>query len=61
MQQKLENTVIPADHMEGMKDATVTIDKVISGTVYIVDYKPTDDGEIIRDHMRLTENKMAAN
>lgn len=44
MQQKLENTVIPADHMEGMKDATVTIDKVISGTVYIVDYKPTDDG-----------------
>ncbi|MDN5811130.1 MAG: YdhK family protein, partial [Tetragenococcus koreensis] len=27
-----------------MKDATVTIDKVISGTVYIVDYKPTDDG-----------------
>lgn len=41
---------LEAGHMEGMMGATSTIDDAQTTTVYMVDYEPTDGGEMIRNH-----------
>lgn len=50
---------IDADHMEGMKDATATIDSAKQTTVYMVDYMPTNDGEEVKNHKWVTESELS--
>lgn len=55
---KGETVVLKADHMDGMEGATATVDAAINGTVYVVDYEPTDGGETVTNHMWMTENEL---
>lgn len=48
---------INADHMEGMKGSTATIDSVKETTVYMVDYISTT-GEKVTNHKWLTESEL---
>lgn len=50
---------LEAKHMEGMEGATATIEDAATTTVYMVDYKPTDGGEVVRNHKWLTEEELA--
>lgn len=49
---------ITADHMEGMNGATATIDSANDTTVYMVDYKPTNGGEEVKNHKWVTEEEI---
>lgn len=51
---------IEADHMEGMKGATATIDSAEQTTVYMVDYMPTNGGEEVKNHKWVTESELSA-
>lgn len=42
--------IIQADHMEGMKGATATIDGAFDTTAYIVSYRPTTGGFPVTNH-----------
>lgn len=55
-----DTVVLEADHMTGMKGATATVDEAIQGTVYVVDYEPADGGEMVMNHMWVTEDEMTA-
>lgn len=55
-----DKVVLEAEHMEGMKGAEATVDNVVKGTVYAVDYTPTTGGERIEDHMWVTGDEMRA-
>lgn len=48
---------INADHMEGMKGSTATIDSAKETTVYMVDYISTT-GEKVTNHKWLTESEL---
>lgn len=50
---------LEAKHMEGMEGATATIEDAVTTTVYMVDYQPTDGGEVVRNHKWLTEEELA--
>ncbi|WP_207941379.1 hypothetical protein DOK78_001139 [Enterococcus sp. DIV2402] len=50
-----DTVVLEAEHMEGMKGANATVDEAIQGTVYVVDYEPADGGEMMMNHMWVTE------
>lgn len=50
---------INADHMEGMKGATATIDSAEETTVYMVDFTSTT-GEQVTNHKWVTENELSA-
>lgn len=52
------NQLLEARHMEGMEGATATIDDAVTSTVYMVDYQPTDGGEVVRNHKWLTEEEL---
>lgn len=52
-------TTINADHMEGMKGATATIDSAEETTVYMVDFTSTT-GEQVTNHKWVTENELSA-
>ncbi|QJC54137.1 YdhK family protein [Paenibacillus albicereus] len=54
-----DEVVLKADHMEGMDGAKATIDSAEPMTVYAVDYQPTDGGEIVKNHMWVTESELA--
>lgn len=43
---------------EGMDGAKAQVDKVIEGTVYVVNYIPTDGGEVVENHMWVTEDEL---
>lgn len=49
---------LEARHMEGMEGATATIDDAVTSTVYMIDYQPTDGGEVVRNHKWLTEEEL---
>ncbi|MGG3467930.1 YdhK family protein [Neobacillus pocheonensis] len=51
---------IEADHMEGMKGATGTIDSAEHTTVYMIDYTPTKGGEKVKNHRWVTESELSA-
>ncbi|QTJ43346.1 YdhK family protein [Dolosigranulum pigrum] len=53
-----EEVTLEARHMEGMEGATATIDDAVTSTVYMVDYQPTDGGEVVRNHKWLTEEEL---
>ncbi|MEH7455261.1 YdhK family protein [Gottfriedia acidiceleris] len=48
-----------ADHMKGMKGAKVTIDSAEHTTVYMIDFKPTNGGETVKNHKWLTESELS--
>ena len=49
---------IEADHMPGMKGATADVDDVKETTVYMVDYKSTDDGKTVKNHKWMTDDEL---
>lgn len=50
---------IEAEHMPGMKGAKAKIDSVEKTTVYMVDYKPTTGGEMVKNHKWVTESELS--
>jgi hypothetical protein len=53
-----DTIVLEANHMDGMKGARATVDEAISGTVYVVDYEPTNGGNMVMNHMWVTEDEI---
>jgi hypothetical protein len=51
---------ITADHMQGMKGATATIESAEPTTVYMVNYLSTTDGEKVTNHKWVTESELSA-
>ncbi|WP_026564845.1 YdhK family protein [Bacillus sp. UNC41MFS5] len=51
---------LEADHMDGMKGATGTIDSAEKTTVYVVDYIPTNGGEKVTNHQWVTESELSS-
>lgn len=51
---------LEADHMPGMKGATADVDDVKETTVYMVDYKSTDDGKTVKNHKWMTDDELKA-
>ena len=49
---------LEADHMPGMKGATADVDDVKETTVYMVDYKSTDDGKTVKNHKWMTDDEL---
>ncbi len=68
VQEELKNTetvanegdtvILNADHMDGMMGAEAKVDKSITGTVYVVNYTPTDGQKEVKNHMWVTEDEM---
>jgi hypothetical protein len=50
---------IEADHMEGMKGSTGTIDSAEKTTVYMIDYTPADGGGKVKNHKWVTESELS--
>ncbi|WP_026566215.1 YdhK family protein [Bacillus sp. UNC41MFS5] len=51
--------ILEADHMEGMKGATGTINSAEQTTVYMIDYTPLDGGEKVTNHKWVTESELS--
>ncbi|ASA23232.1 YdhK family protein [Paenibacillus donghaensis] len=51
--------VIDADHMEGMMGAKATIDSAEQTTVYMLNYTPVGGGELVKNHMWVTEDEIS--
>lgn len=49
---------LEADHMPGMEGATATIEAAVETTVYVINYKPTDGGPIVRNHKWFTGEEL---
>ena len=54
-----DEVVLNAEHMEGMKGATATIDSAEQTTVYMVDYSDTETGEKVTYHKWVTESELS--
>lgn len=50
---------IEADHMEGMKGATATIEDAEQTTVYMIDYMPKNGGKEVKNHKWVTEDELS--
>lgn len=55
-----DEVTLEASHMKGMKSATSTIDTAEQTTVYMVDYKPTTGGDVVKNHKWVTESELSA-
>ncbi|MBD8069284.1 YdhK family protein [Bacillus sp. PS06] len=55
-----DEVLLNAEHMEGMKGATATIDTAKQTTVYMVDFTDTKTGEQITNHMWVTEDELSS-
>ncbi|MEN1968558.1 YdhK family protein [Lentibacillus sp. N15] len=55
-----DEVVLEADHMEGMKGATATIDAAKDTTVYMVSYTDTKTEEKIKNHKWVTEDELSS-
>ncbi|HLR52671.1 MAG TPA: YdhK family protein [Candidatus Avamphibacillus sp.] len=53
-----DEVILEADHMEGMKGATATIDDSEDTTVYMVSYKDTETNEEIQNHKWVVEDEL---
>jgi len=51
--------ILEADHMPGMEGATAVIESVEDTTVYVIDYYPTDGGDVVRNHKWVTDHELA--
>ncbi|MFX3616313.1 MAG: YdhK family protein [Sporolactobacillus sp.] len=49
-----------ANHMQGMRGATGRIDTAQTTTVYIVNYKDTRTGKLVKDHRWVIESELKA-
>lgn len=56
--QKGDQVTLKATHMDGMKGAKATIDDIVTGVAYAVDYTPTTGGDSVKNHMWLTEDEL---
>lgn len=59
------DVVLEADHMEGMKGAEAHIENSEKTTVYMIDYKPTDEDmsmsdKVVKNHKWVTEEELEA-
>ncbi|WP_417168720.1 YdhK family protein [Terrihalobacillus insolitus] len=54
-----DEVVLEADHMDGMKGATATIDSVEDTTVYMVSYSDTETGDEVKNHKWVTEEELS--
>lgn len=54
-----DEVVLNADHMEGMKGATATIDSAEENNVYMVSYTDSETGEKVENHKWVTENELS--
>lgn len=50
---------LEASHTEGMEGVTATIDSAEETTVYMLDYQPTDGGEMVKNHKWVTEDELS--
>jgi len=50
---------LEASHMDGMEGVTATIDSAEETTVYMLDFQPTDGGEMIENHKWVTEDELS--
>ncbi|CAM3821040.1 MULTISPECIES: YdhK family protein [Mesobacillus] len=55
-----DEVVLTAEHMEGMNEATATIDTAERSTVYMIDFTPTSGGEVVKNHKWVTEEELSA-
>ncbi|SEP15609.1 YdhK family protein [Paenibacillus sp. OV219] len=55
-----DEVVLQADHMEGMNGAKATIDSAEQTTVYMVDFMPTNGGEMVKNHEWVTESELSS-
>jgi transcription antitermination factor NusG len=53
-----DQVVLKADHMDGMNGAKASIDSAEQTTVYMVDYTPTNGGEVVKNHKWVTESEI---
>lgn|SRR5690625_3757356 len=51
---------VEADHMKGMEGATAEIESAEKTTVYMIDYKPTTGGDIVKNHKWVTDSELSA-
>jgi len=51
--------ILEANHMPGMEGATATIESVEDTTVYVLDYQPTDGGELVQNHKWMTDSELS--
>lgn len=55
---KGDTVKLEADHMPGMKGAEASIDDVSKTTVYVVDYKSTENDKMIKNHKWMTSDEL---
>lgn len=55
---KGDTVILNTDHMDGMMGAKAKVDKSITGTVYVVNYTPTNGQKEVKNHMWVTEDEM---
>ena len=53
-----DKVTITAGHMPGMKGAEAQIDDVEKTTVYMVDYKSTENDEMVKNHKWMTSDEL---
>ncbi|PGS46416.1 YdhK family protein [Bacillus sp. AFS041924] len=56
---ELAEVTLNADHMKGMKGAKATIDSAEHTTVYMIDFKPTNVGKVVKNHKWVTESELS--
>ncbi|KRK09862.1 hypothetical protein FD11_GL000432 [Ligilactobacillus pobuzihii E100301 = KCTC 13174] len=52
---------LSADHMKGMKNANATIVNAYDSKLYAVDYKPSSDKKVVKDHKWVTNDEIEGN
>ncbi|WP_050613444.1 YdhK family protein [Bacillus testis] len=50
--------IIKADHMKGMKNAEATVVGAYDTTAYMLDYKPTDGGDEVKNHKWIIQQEL---
>ncbi|MGO2078440.1 MAG: DUF1541 domain-containing protein, partial [Staphylococcus equorum] len=55
---KGDTVKLEADHMPGMKGAEAKIDDVNKTTVYVVDYRSTENDKMVKNHKWMTSNEL---
>lgn len=51
--------ILDAEHMEGMRGASATIEDSETSTVYMIDYMPTNGGEQVVNHKWVIESELS--
>ena len=54
-----DKVTLNTNHMEGMDGAEAEIEKAEKTTVYMLDYKPTNGGNEVKNHLWITESELA--